>query len=76
MADACPQPNRSGRGNSDQYGRSNFAQNLKHETSPTVTMSTMLSALKIIIHSGIWLAKPFLTYSCVALEFSWEKAFS
>ena len=54
---SCSQPNRSSRGNSDQYGRSNFTQNLKHAPSPTVTMSTMLSALKIIIHSGIWLAQ-------------------
>jgi|SRR5580700_12213274 hypothetical protein len=53
----APQPNRGSRGNSDQCGRSNFAQNLKHATSPTVTMSTMLSALKIIIHPGIWLAQ-------------------
>src|SRR6266851_3696057 len=48
--------NRS-RGNSDQYRRSNFAQNLKHATSPAVTMSTMLSALRIIIYSGAWLAQ-------------------
>jgi predicted SnoaL-like aldol condensation-catalyzing enzyme len=45
------------RGNSDQYGRCNFAQNLKHATSPTVTMSTMLSGLRIIIYSGLWLAQ-------------------
>src|ERR1700677_1921700 len=34
------------RGNSDQTRRFNFAQNLKDATSPTVTISTMLSALK------------------------------
>jgi hypothetical protein len=32
--------------------RSNFAQNLKHTTSPKITMSTMLSALRIIIYFG------------------------
>jgi hypothetical protein len=40
-----------------EYRRSNFAQNLKHATSPTVTMSTMSSALRIIIYSGVWLAQ-------------------
>src|SRR5580704_6447750 len=48
--------NRS-RGNSDQYRRCNFAQNLKHATSPTVALGTMLSALRIIFIRACGLPK-------------------
>jgi hypothetical protein len=55
----CRAPNRTAVAEENQIstGAATLLRISKHAPSPTVTMSTLLSALKIIIHSGIWLAQ-------------------